>query len=52
MRAGGIYAKIAADAHKAVRDYSFNMGEFVWTGFDYGAAIKRARHRRARPACP
>ncbi|MDR2670759.1 MAG: FxLYD domain-containing protein, partial [Oscillospiraceae bacterium] len=33
--ANGIYTKTAADAHKSVRDYSFNMGEFVWTGFDY-----------------
>ena len=33
--ANGIYTKTAANAHKTVRDYSFNMGEFVWTGFDY-----------------
>ncbi|MDR0381381.1 MAG: DUF4982 domain-containing protein [Oscillospiraceae bacterium] len=33
--ANGIYTKTAADARKSVRDYSFNMGEFIWTGFDY-----------------
>jgi beta-galactosidase len=33
--ANGIYTKTAAAAHKTVRDYAFDMGEIVWTGFDY-----------------
>ena len=31
----GLYAKTAEDAWKTARDHKFDLGEFVWTGFDY-----------------